>query len=307
MTVSQPTTHDLDEPCLSVGRVADETGIPVETLRVWERRYQAPRPIRRPSGHRRYTWRQIHWLRRVAEAVALGYRPSKALRFTDQELDSVLRENRSVVAPPAEEARWLELVRHFRETELRQLLVETAERETPVDFVRKLVGPLVTSVGRQWAEGGIDVRHEHFASEIVQEVLDSQRERITRSTEPGGQLLLLTTLPEEAHGLGIHMVAFLAAARGVRTSLLGTQTPVDQIVAGVRESGAGAVGLSISLGGFSVRTSDQISQLLEELGGQARVLLGGEGVRRVRRRQPGADYVPDLRELDLWLTEFRQS
>jgi len=304
-TVSQQSSQDLDHPCLSVGRVADETGIPVETLRVWERRYQAPKPVRRPSGHRRYTWRQIHWLRRVAEAVALGYRPSKALRFQTDELDAVLRENRSMVAPPGEEERWLELVRNFQEPELRRLLTEAYEKQSPVEYVRNLVGPLVTSIGRNWAEGKLDVRHEHFASQIIVEMLDSQRERLGRNVEAGGPLLLFTTLPEEAHGLGLHMVGLLAAARGVRMHILGTQTPVDQIQKGVEESGAKAVGLSISLGGFSIRTGDNIAELVEKLDGKAEVLLGGEGVRRVRKKMNGVRYMAELRDLDAWLVDFR--
>ena len=43
-----------------------DTGIGRDTLRVWERRYGRPEPIRLPSGHRRYTAEQIRWLRRVA-------------------------------------------------------------------------------------------------------------------------------------------------------------------------------------------------------------------------------------------------
>ena len=61
----------------SIGDVAEATGISVDTVRVWERRYGKPKPVRLPSGHRRYTDAQIRWLRRVAEALAHGNRPSK--------------------------------------------------------------------------------------------------------------------------------------------------------------------------------------------------------------------------------------
>jgi len=39
---------------LTIGSLSRATGIPVETLRTWERRYQYPRPVRKPSGHRLY-------------------------------------------------------------------------------------------------------------------------------------------------------------------------------------------------------------------------------------------------------------
>jgi len=40
---------------LPIAEVARRTGVSVEALRIWERRYGFPSPERRPSGHRRYT------------------------------------------------------------------------------------------------------------------------------------------------------------------------------------------------------------------------------------------------------------
>ncbi|MEC7923352.1 MAG: MerR family DNA-binding transcriptional regulator, partial [Planctomycetota bacterium] len=39
---------------VSIASVSRETGIGIETLRQWERRYGKPAPVRLPSGHRRY-------------------------------------------------------------------------------------------------------------------------------------------------------------------------------------------------------------------------------------------------------------
>ena len=43
-------TRPLNESGYSIRVVASETGIPAETLRIWERRYDFPRPSRRPGG-----------------------------------------------------------------------------------------------------------------------------------------------------------------------------------------------------------------------------------------------------------------
>ena len=40
-----------DEPLYNIGMVARMTGIPVATLRVWERRYGFPNATRTPGGH----------------------------------------------------------------------------------------------------------------------------------------------------------------------------------------------------------------------------------------------------------------
>lgn len=40
---------------LTIGDLAHRTGVPVSTLRSWERRYGFPEPHRQPGGHRRYS------------------------------------------------------------------------------------------------------------------------------------------------------------------------------------------------------------------------------------------------------------
>lgn len=64
---------------LSIGEVAEATGLSPDVLRVWERRYGVPKPQRTPSGHRRYDAAELPRLREVAEALAQGLRPSGVL------------------------------------------------------------------------------------------------------------------------------------------------------------------------------------------------------------------------------------
>ena len=48
-----------EEPIYNIGVVARMTGIPVATLRVWERRYQFPTAERTEGGHRLYSEREL--------------------------------------------------------------------------------------------------------------------------------------------------------------------------------------------------------------------------------------------------------
>ena len=69
---------------LSIGALSRATRIPVETLRTWERRYGAPRPIRKPSGHRLYAASAVEHLRRVSRLLAQGHRPAEVLLLGDE-------------------------------------------------------------------------------------------------------------------------------------------------------------------------------------------------------------------------------
>jgi hypothetical protein len=64
---------------LSIGALAKASGVPVETLRTWERRYDFPQPSRLPSGHRRYPAQAIGVVVRVRALLAEGHRASDLL------------------------------------------------------------------------------------------------------------------------------------------------------------------------------------------------------------------------------------
>ena len=57
---------------LTIGDVAERTGVRVGTLREWERRHGFPDPIRLPSGHRRYTDEHVAQIRDVLRRQQAG-------------------------------------------------------------------------------------------------------------------------------------------------------------------------------------------------------------------------------------------
>ena len=63
-------------PMLEIGQVAQLTGIPPETLRTWERRYQLVAPIRAANGRRQYSNADLECLVAVGRLVSAGERPS---------------------------------------------------------------------------------------------------------------------------------------------------------------------------------------------------------------------------------------
>ena len=61
---------EAGQPSFRIGAVARKAGMPVSTLRIWERRYQAVGPSTAPSGHRLYQaadMERVSLLRRLTE------------------------------------------------------------------------------------------------------------------------------------------------------------------------------------------------------------------------------------------------
>jgi DICT domain-containing protein len=64
---------------LSTAQLAERTGVPAGTLRMWESRHGFPAPERLPGGHRRYSARDVEHVRAVARLREQGLSMSAAI------------------------------------------------------------------------------------------------------------------------------------------------------------------------------------------------------------------------------------
>src|SRR4051812_49970433 len=78
------------EGLLSIGALSTATGIPIGTIRTWERRYGVPVPVRKPSGHRVYPLSIVPDLRRAAQAIEQGHRAAEVLPASEAALEALL-------------------------------------------------------------------------------------------------------------------------------------------------------------------------------------------------------------------------
>ncbi len=291
-----PQGQDSDVRLYSIGDAAEECGISAETLRIWERRYGRPEPVRLPSGHRRFTEAQVRGLRRVAEALARGFRPGRVLKLTDAEFDELLGPPSGDAPVDPETLKLIGYARDFREKDIRRRLLAAWKREDPLTFLNKRLAPLIAAVGRAWADGDLEVRHEHFLTEVVQDVV--RKLRLDLPVPQGSPQVLLTTLSGERHGLGLQMAGLVCATNRISHRILGVDTPIDEIVLAAQELEPRAVGLSVSLATGGVETDRTIAALRKQLAPEVALIVGGAGARGVRRGPRDVTYVEDLSALD---------
>ena len=165
----------------------------------------------------------------------------------------------------------------------------------PVEFLEARIGPLIRAVGEGWEQNELEIRHEHFLSERVGDLLRSLRMPLEeRATGP---LVVFATLPGEAHGLGLQMSALVLAAAGCRILYLGTEVPVAQVASLARDLAARAVAVSLSSATKGTASAAALRKLREALPRRVALVAGGDGVPASR---PGIDAVQSLRDLDAW-------
>ena len=117
---------------LGIGELAQLVGVSTHALRVWERRYGAPKPLRRPSGHRRYSMDEVERLRLVAEAMRFGFRAGVVVPATKEELEELIATAREEKARREAHRREAEVVFQSRQ-------YRSYTEEAEVEFIPKLI------------------------------------------------------------------------------------------------------------------------------------------------------------------------
>ncbi|MBC7453385.1 MAG: MerR family transcriptional regulator [Massilia sp.] len=294
----------------SISDVERDVGVAKETLRVWERRYGFPRPQRDANGDRVYPPDQVQRLAQVKRLLDQGYRPGKIMALDIDALSELGSKAGPAVAHTPHDGHEVDacigLLKAHKIGELRQRLTQSLLSMGLLRGVTELIAPLTSAVGLDWTHGNIAIFEEHLFSEMLQSVM---RNAIFAATQHGAHAqarprILLTTMPQERHGLGLLMVEALLALEGAHCISLGVQTPLGDIVNAAVAQRADVVALSFS-GITSGRTAiDNINALRERLGGKTDVWAGGAGIQGARHHlSPGS--ILDLAGIAAALAHWR--
>jgi methylmalonyl-CoA mutase cobalamin-binding subunit len=139
------------------------------------------------------------------------------------------------------------------------------------------------------------VRHEHFLSERVGDLLRSLR--LPLDERARGPKVVLGSLPGETHSLGLQMAALVLAAAGCRVLYLGTEVPVAEVATLASDLSAGAVALSASSATRGARTNGLVRRLRKMLPRRVRLVVGGDGA---PKSAPGVETMQSLSKLEAW-------
>ncbi len=306
-----PAKQREDEgPWLSIGALSRATGIAVETLRTWENRYGFPTPERKPSGHRVYPVSAVQRLRRIAQALAHGHRAGQVVAASDEALARLLETSGTpaaasaggvpaAIGPLEDVPALLRLVKAFDGERLTRVFLGDWARMGPVEFLESRITPLVRAVGEGWEHGELEIRHEHFLSERIGDLLRSLR--LPLEERATGPLVVYATLPGESHALGLQMAALVLAAVGCRGLYVGTEVPPAQVGSLARDLSARAVAVSMSIATRGPASTAALRKLREALPRRVVLLAGGEGA---PAGKSGVETVTTLRDLDAWGRRF---
>ena len=181
----------------SIGMIERDTGIGRDTLRVWERRYGFPEPVRNAKGERVYPEIQLRRLQRIRRLLDRGIRPGKLLPLSEDALDG-LEASLQPAAPELLDETVREILDAMRSADAWQvesLLRRQYEKQGMQAFILGTVVPLLHQVGELWIGGKLQVFQEHFLSEQLIRFLNAEISALQKSA--GKPRVVLATLPGE--------------------------------------------------------------------------------------------------------------
>ena len=297
---------------LSIAAVERDTGLSKDTLRVWERRYGFPSPDRDHVGERAYTLAQVEKLRLIKRLLDAGHRPGRIVpldvqalqHLAEQTVDQPQRAAEALVAS-ADLRALLALIRSHDNAALRSELARLAARSGVARFVAEVVGPLNAAVGDAWVRGQMEIFEEHVYTETVQTVLRQAIAGIPQGAAGLRPRVLLTTFPNEPHGLGLLMAEAMLTLEGCHCVSLGVQTPVWDIVRAVQAYAIDIVALSFTGCMNPNQVVDGLAELAAKLPAGTAVWAGGAAPVLHRRNVPGVRPVASFDTLAAELQRWR--
>ena len=261
-------------PIRAVGKI---TGLGLDTIRAWERRYKAVVPARTERG-RQYSAADIQRLQLLSELVRKGHAIGGIAAQTDDQLrELAARTPRPTPAAPEPGgeilAPVLAAVESFDAARAADEIGRLASILAPRELVYQVVLPLMREVGIRWHNGAFVIAQEHLVSQILRNLMGG----MMRSFRPSGAAVkvVLATPAGEPHEFGILCAAMLLSIAGIEPVYLGSNLPAGEIAAAAKRVSAKAVLLGTTF--VTGSTAGEMESLAREIGESAELWIGGAG------------------------------
>ncbi|MFM2207177.1 MAG: hypothetical protein RL213_1152 [Bacteroidota bacterium] len=214
----------------SIRDIEHLTGIRAHTLRIWEQRYNVPRPKRTPGNVRYYDDEDLKLLLNIAMLNRNGHKISKICMLSDREIAQLAvdlsssSENRSVHIH-ALLAAMLDLDEGAFNKVLSAALLQHGLERTMME----VVFPFMGLIGVMWQTGSLMPPYEHFISAMLRQKLMVAVDGQMAVPRPDAKKFLLFLPQDEHHELGLLFANYIIRTSGHRVLYLGQNLPLNEL------------------------------------------------------------------------------
>ena len=247
----------------SVKHAAAMTGIPADTLRMWERRYHVVEPVRSDGGYRLYDDAAISRLSAMRALVAAGWSPRLAAEqvlsgtttgaVADTlgggavnplaDLEPLLPPSVDAIDDPSS---LVPIAQDFDAGALQRVLAQMLGRDDFEHVVDHWLMPTLQALGNAWRAGVVTVAGEHFVSAAVQRRLATIFD--SSPLNAGAPRVVVGLARHSRHELGVLAFAVALRRAGLDVVYVGSDLPAETwvVTAGSQAPAALVIGVPAS-------------------------------------------------------------
>ena len=297
----------------TIAEVALDTGIQKDTLRVWERRYGFPVPKRGEADERSYDDDQLARLRLIKRLLDAGMRAGQVVPQPLEVLNELVQDKAQTNVADTSAANatvdpLLDLLFQHARKRLHDSLMVHVQTRGLSSAIEQIISPMAARVGERWMRGELAIYEEHLFTAVVQSVLQQGMAQLPLQGAGEAPKVLLTTVNNEPHALGLLMAECMFAQMGCDRISLGPRTPVNDLAAAARVMNADIVALSFSSHSSPKEAFAAITQLREQLPDSVAIWAGGSAATlRLASSSDAVKVFGSARELLSAITQWRST
>ncbi len=274
---------------ITIKVISDACGILPQTLRAWEKRYQAFSPKRSESGQRLYSQKDLKKAMALSSLIKRGFTISQIAGHSNQELHKLLEETNVVVEGQGSTVQRdlpelynsiVSLISDFKFDELNRELQSQRTLMSVRDFIFELCIPVIRLVGDAVIEGRFSVTQEHIVSTLIRGQLGELKSPIDLFVKSQGSVhrYALATPEGNNHELSIIIADLICGVNRRLTNYLGVAHPADSLAQAISALKCDRVILGTihsELWQYDKEIIPYLSKMDENLEIDVEVILGG--------------------------------
>lgn len=247
---------------LNLKTVVRMLNINENTLRAWERRYNAVQPRRDGAGRRTYSAEDIERLSLLTSLVESGIPISQVAVLPTNKLRKMRESVPSLqVLQPTPESHILnesmdphlnailEALSKFDLDKLSQCLMTARFELSPRRMILELIVPLMREVGQRVNRSELTISQEHLLSSLLRDHMGQIYQSLSPydfHTRSSAHSIAIATREGDMHEFGIYMSSILCAVHRTKTHYFGCNMPAADLAAACKELGVRTLILGLS-------------------------------------------------------------
>lgn len=275
---------DYHLPRYSVKQASELTGLTLNQVRLWERRYKLVSPERADNGYRLYSRENLDILRYARQETQKGVSIHVIAELVHAQKKEILKQLRSdkIITPRkvfASDPRrvpnydlMVHSVANGDPMKFERLLIQAQAGKSFSEAVRTVDLPILARIGELTMRDEINISASHLASAVIRRRILAHVQNL--GVQCGESPVLLACVPEDYHELGL-LCSMLELTQQMRSTLyLGPNVPLQELFNYTDKLNPSAILLSI-VAPMSDEVAEATATQLKKLNKKVPVGLGG--------------------------------